>query len=77
MAERLLISVWLTREHRNSHSLRRIRRDCIKHMLVPFVKAPAINDQTLADRWQDFLVHVRQVVTPANRGDFLLCWFLR
>ena len=41
-------------------------------MLVPFVKAPAINDQTLPDRWQDFFVDVRQVVTPPNRGDLLL-----
>lgn len=49
MAERLLISVWLTHEHRDSHLLRRIRRDGIEHVLIPFVKAPAIHDQPLSE----------------------------
>ena len=72
MAERLLISVWLTREHRDSHSLRRICRYGIEHVLIPFVKAPAIHDQTLSEAGQNLFVHVRQVVTPANCGDLLM-----
>ena len=72
MAERLLISVWLTREHRDSHSLRRICRYGIEHVLIPFVKAPAIHDQTLSEAGQNLFVHVCQVVAPTNCGNFLL-----
>ena len=72
MAERLLIAIWLTSENRDSHSLWRIRRDGIKHVLVSFVKTPAIDDQSLPKRRQHILVHIRQIVTPADRSDLLL-----
>jgi len=52
VAERLLISIWLTSENRDGHSLWLIRRDGIKHMLISFVKAPAIHDQTLSEAGQ-------------------------
>lgn len=49
MAERLLISSWLTSENRDGHSLWLIRRDGTKHVLVSFVKAPAIDDQPIPE----------------------------
>ena len=57
MAERLLISVWLTREHRDSHSLLADCRYGIEHVLIHFVKAPAIHDQTLSEAGQNLFVH--------------------
>jgi len=56
VAERLLISTWLTSENRDGHSLWRIRRDSIKRVLISFVKAPAIDDQTLPKRRQHVLI---------------------
>ena len=72
MTERLLISIWLTSENRDSHSLWRIRRDGIEHVLVSFVKAPAIYDQALTKGGQHLFIYVRQVVTSANRSDLLM-----
>ena len=72
MAERLLIHVWLASKHGDRHSFRRTCRDGIEHMLVSFVEAPAVRDQSIPEPGQDFLIHVRQVVTPTNRGDFFL-----
>lgn len=72
VAERLLISIWLTSENRDGHSLWRIRRDGIKHMLVSLVKAPAIDDQALSKGGQHLFIYVRQVVTSANRSDLLM-----
>lgn len=59
MAERLLISVWLTREHRDGYLLWRIFSDGIEHMLVSLVEVPALDGQTLSKGGQHLFIHVR------------------
>ncbi len=72
VAERLLILFWLTSENGDRHSFWRTCRYGIENMLVHFVKAPAMHDQTLSEGGQNLFIHVREVVAPTNRGDFLL-----
>lgn len=66
----LLISGRLTGVDGHRHSLRWIRGDRIKNMLVALIKAPPIHDQTLSELWQDLLIYIRQVVAAADGCDF-------
>ena len=69
MAERLLISVWLPREHRDSHSLR-----YASSTLIPFGSSSSHKRPNALRGWAKPLRHVRQVKLSDELRRLSACW---